>query len=71
MGATVLSGAVVKKDSIIGANALVLENAVIEEGSLAIGVPSKTVRKLTEGEKLSIKDNATRYIELSKHYIKR
>lgn len=71
MGATVLSGAVVKKDSIIGANALVLENAVIEEGSLAIGVPSKTVRKLTEAEVSSIKDNATRYIELSKHYIKR
>jgi carbonic anhydrase/acetyltransferase-like protein (isoleucine patch superfamily) len=71
MGATVLSGAVVKRDSIIGANALVLKNAVIEEGSLVIGVPCKTVRKLTEGEKSSIKDNAIRYIELSKHYIKR
>jgi carbonic anhydrase/acetyltransferase-like protein (isoleucine patch superfamily) len=71
MGATVLSGVVVKKDSIIGANALVLENAVIEEGSLSVGVPSKIVRKLTEEEKLSIKDNATRYIELSKRYLKR
>jgi carbonic anhydrase/acetyltransferase-like protein (isoleucine patch superfamily) len=71
MGATVLSGAVVKKDSIIGANALVLENAVIEEGSLAIGVPCKTVRKLTEEEKLSIKDNVKHYIELSKHYLNR
>jgi carbonic anhydrase/acetyltransferase-like protein (isoleucine patch superfamily) len=71
MGATVLSGVVVKRDSIIGANALVLENAVIEEGSLSVGVPSKIVRKLTEEEKLSIKDNATRYIELSKRYLKR
>lgn len=71
MGATVLSGAVVKSNSIIGANALVSGGAVIEENSLAIGVPCKTVRKLTEAEVSSIKDNVKHYIELSKHYLNR
>jgi carbonic anhydrase/acetyltransferase-like protein (isoleucine patch superfamily) len=71
MGATILSGALIKKQSIIGANALVPGNAVIDESSLAMGLPCKVIRKLTESEIFSIKENAVHYIDLSKLYLKK
>ncbi len=68
MHATVLSGAKIRPYCIIGANALVLENAIIEEGSLAVGVPAKIVRKLTEEERNSIREHAIGYAGLAEKY---
>ncbi len=70
MGATLLTGSHIGAHSIIGANALVTENKNIPEGSLAVGIPAKVVRNLSEKEKIFIKENALHYIELGKEYKK-
>ncbi len=68
MGATLLTGSSIGKHSIVGANALVKENKEIPEGSLAVGIPAKVVRQLTDKEKNFIKENALHYVELSRKY---
>ncbi|MBA2862621.1 gamma carbonic anhydrase family protein [Methanococcus maripaludis] len=67
MNSTVLNGAKVGKNSIIGANALVSQNKEIPPNSLVLGVPGKVVRTLTDEEVESIRENAKRYLELSKN----
>ncbi len=68
MGATLLTGSHIGAHSIIGANALVTENKTIPEGTLAVGIPAKVVRNLTDKEKAFIKENALHYIELGREY---
>lgn len=70
INATVLSGATIPPYSIVGAGALVLENANFEEGSLIIGVPAKAVRKLDESQKKVIIEHALGYSKLARKYIK-
>lgn len=70
MGGTVLSGAHIEEESIIGANALVAENKKIQKGSLAVGVPAKVVRPLTEEERKSIHKHAVDYVKLAETYKK-
>ncbi len=71
MGATVLTGAHIGRESIIGANALVTEHKKIPEKSLAVGVPAKVVRFLTIEERKSIHKNALHYAALAKDYMKK
>jgi carbonic anhydrase/acetyltransferase-like protein (isoleucine patch superfamily) len=66
MNATILNGAKIGNNCIIGANALVTQNKEIPPNSLVLGVPGKVVRELTEEEIKSIKENAVNYIKLSK-----
>lgn len=47
---TVLSGAVVRRHSIVGAAALVGEDKTFEEGSVLLGVPAQATRSTTEAE---------------------
>lgn len=68
MGATILDGAIIEKGAQVGANALVPPGKVIPSGSLAVGVPAKIVRELTDEELQDMKDNATEYQELWKKY---
>ncbi|MBN2803801.1 MAG: gamma carbonic anhydrase family protein [Deltaproteobacteria bacterium] len=68
IGATVLNGAVVGKNSIVGAGALVTEGCKIPDGHLAIGIPAKVVRKVTESEIARINEGAKHYVELIKLY---
>lgn len=51
MGATVLDGAVIGNDCIIGAGALVTGKMNAPDGSMILGSPAKVVRELTEKEK--------------------
>ncbi|ABO35928.1 carbonic anhydrase (gamma family Zn(II)-dependent enzyme) [Methanococcus maripaludis C5] len=67
MNSTILTGAKIGKNSIIGANALVSQNKEIPPNSLVLGVPGKVVRTLTDEEVDSIRENAKRYVELSKN----
>ena len=53
-----------------GAGALVLENAVIPERSLVLGVPGKVVRRLTAKEVAAHVPHARRYKELAAVYKK-
>ncbi|MGH2460731.1 MAG: gamma carbonic anhydrase family protein [Chloroflexota bacterium] len=68
MHATVLSGAVVGRDSIVGANALVTERARIPPGSLVLGVPGKVVRALTPDEIAGIRRSAEGYVRRAEQY---
>lgn len=70
IGARVLSGAHVGAYSLIGAGALVLENAVIPERSLVLGVPGKVIRQLTPKEIAEHVPHARRYRELAAVYKK-
>lgn len=64
MNATLLDGAIVGANCIIGANALVTPGQKIPEGSLAVGVPAKVVRQLSDEEIVGLKEHAGRYREL-------
>ncbi|MBI5406179.1 MAG: gamma carbonic anhydrase family protein [Nitrospirae bacterium] len=68
MGTTILDGAVVGEDCIIGAGALVTEGAVIPPGTLAIGMPAKPKRDLTEKEVARIRQSAQNYIDYARTY---
>ncbi len=67
MNSTILNGVKIGKNCIVGAGAVVTEGKEFEEGNLIIGVPAKAVRKLTNEEIDSIKDNAIRYTKLAKN----
>ncbi len=68
MNATVLNGAKIGKNSIIGAGAVVSENKEFPEESLILGVPGKVVKHLTQEQIDHIQENADNYCELSKKY---
>ncbi len=61
IGATILNGAVIGEGSIVGAHALVPEGMVIPPGSLAVGVPARVRRTLSEAERQGLPEQATRY----------
>ena len=46
MGATVLNGARIGADCLVGANSLVTEGKIFEDGSLIVGAPARAIRKL-------------------------
>ena len=54
---------------IIGAGALVTQNSIIPDGTLAFGNPAKVIRKLTPEEIGSNKENALHYVEASKEQL--
>lgn len=63
MGATILDGARIGRQSLIGANSLVTQNTEIPPGSLAVGAPAKVVRPLTDEEKRQLRVSAETYAE--------
>ena len=70
MGSTVLNGAKVAKNCLIGANSLVTHKTPYEEGSLIMGQPAKIIRKLNEDEMKHILENARHYVENGAHFKK-
>jgi carbonic anhydrase/acetyltransferase-like protein (isoleucine patch superfamily) len=62
MGAVVLDGAVIGKQSIVGAKALVKQGMKIPPGSLVVGVPARVMRKLTKKERAGLKWWAQKYV---------
>ncbi len=62
MGAVILDGAVIGKQSIIGAKALVTQGMKVPAGSLVLGMPAKVVRPLTREERAGIKWWAEKYV---------
>ena len=61
MNAVVLSHAEVGSECILGACALVSEHKEISGGVLAVGIPAKVVRDLTEGELAHLRESAEGY----------
>ena len=63
MGAVILDGAVIGKQSLIGAKALVTQGTKIPPGSLVLGAPAKVVRKLSKEERAGLKWWAQKYMD--------
>lgn len=68
MGAILLNGSKIGKNCLIGAGALVREGQEIPDGSLAVGVPAKVLRSLSEQEIEGNRHNAKEYLELAEEY---
>src|SRR5438876_1762344 len=62
MGSVILDGAVIGRQCLIGARALVTPRTQIPDGSLVLGSPAKVVRQLTAEEKQGLKLSAERYV---------
>jgi gamma-carbonic anhydrase len=61
MGAVILDAAVIGRQCLIGAKALVTARTQIPDGSLVLGSPAKVVRPLTEAERQGLKPSAEKY----------
>ncbi len=68
IGARVLDGAVVEAGAQIGAGAVVAPGHRIPAGHLALGIPARVVRPLTEDETRRIADTCERYVALKEKY---
>jgi gamma-carbonic anhydrase len=62
MGATILDGAVIGAQSIVGANALVTQGMKVPPGSMVLGSPAKIVRALSVEERARLKSWAEHYV---------
>lgn len=71
MRATILDGAEIGDESIVGAAALVPRQMQVPPGSLVWGMPARIVRALTPEERAHIKTLAVKYVELSARYRQR
>jgi len=69
MSATILDGAVIGKESIVGAGSLVTKNKKFPPRSLIIGSPAKVVRELTDEEVAELYASAKRYVEFKNQYV--
>src|SRR5271168_4146523 len=63
IGAIVLNGAKIGRGSVIAAGAVVPEGAEIPAGSMAMGVPAKVKRQVSEEERERFRLNAQHYVE--------
>ena len=68
IGSTVLNRAVIGKNCIIGAHALIPEGKVIPDNSLVMGAPGKVVKELREEQVMLIKGSAQVYVDNWKRF---
>ena len=68
MGAKILDNAHVGPYAVVAAGSVVLQNTVVEEGTLVAGVPAAVVRMLTDAERRNIERSANNYVEYAKLY---
>ena len=69
IGARVLDGAVVESGAQVGAGAVVTPGMRVPAGQLALGVPAKLARPLSEAERESIREIARRYVRVKNEYL--
>lgn len=70
MGARVLDGAVVGESALVGAGTLVSEGMQIPPRTLAIGVPARVKRELTDDEVARLEQSWRNYVEHKNEYLK-
>jgi carbonic anhydrase/acetyltransferase-like protein (isoleucine patch superfamily) len=68
MSATILDGAVISKESIVGAGSLVTKGKKFPPRSLIMGSPAKVIRELNDDEVKELYASASRYVEFKKDY---
>jgi carbonic anhydrase/acetyltransferase-like protein (isoleucine patch superfamily) len=69
MSATILDGAIIGEESIVGAGSLVTKNKVFPPRSLIMGSPAKVVRELTDDEIKELYNSSSRYVEFKNNYL--
>lgn len=69
MSATILDGAVIGKESIVGAGSLVTKNKKFPPRSLIMGNPAKFIRELNDDEVASLYKSATNYVKFMMSYL--
>ncbi len=69
MGATVLDGALIKKNGFVGAGAVIPPGKTVESGELWLGNPAKCVRRLSEKEIEQLYYSAKHYVRLKDKYL--
>jgi carbonic anhydrase/acetyltransferase-like protein (isoleucine patch superfamily) len=69
MSATVMDGAIVEDDVVVGAGALVPPGKRLESGKLYMGRPAKAVRDLTEKEMSYFSYSAANYVKLKDEHL--
>ena len=65
MRATILDGAVIGRNSIVGAQALVTQGTIVPPGSSVLGAPSKISKTLDPEEQTGIRKWADRYTKVA------
>ncbi len=66
--AVVLTGAVIGAESMVGAGAVVGENKTIPPRSLALGVPARVIRELTDEDVGRIVQTTQNYVALAQEH---
>jgi carbonic anhydrase/acetyltransferase-like protein (isoleucine patch superfamily) len=69
MGAILLGGSVIGRESLVAAGAVVKEGFVVPPRSLVAGVPAKILRPLTDAEVAKILESAEGYVQKIKLYL--
>ena len=69
MGATVLDGAVLEDEVMLGAHSLVSPNKTLESGYLYVGVPARQVRRITDKEREWLRYSAAHYVDLKNRHM--
>ena len=69
IAARVLDGAVVESGAMVGAGALVPPGLRVPAGELALGVPARIARSLTDAERDEIAAIAARYVSVKDAYL--
>ena len=68
IGSTILNGAVIAENCMVGAHALITENKTFPPGSLIIGAPARVARELSEEEIAAISVAAEHYVDNAARY---
>ena len=68
MGATVLNGAVIGRNCLVGANALVTEGKHFPDNSLIVGAPARAVRTLDNEAVAEMTRSADNYVRNWKRF---
>lgn len=69
MSATILDGAIIGKESIVGAGSLVTKGKKFPPRSLIMGSPAKRIRELSDEEIASLYISAQNYVEFKDRYL--
>ncbi|KAA1174183.1 gamma carbonic anhydrase family protein [Marinobacter salinexigens] len=69
MDSTIMDGAVVEDDVIVGAGCLVPPGKRLESGYLYVGAPAKQARPLTDKERTFFTYTAANYVKLKDEYL--
>ena len=69
MSATILDGAVIGAESIVGAGSLVTMNKIFPPRSLIMGSPAKVIRELNDSEVEELYASAARYVAFKDNYV--